>query len=104
MAQKINLQRNSNVNTEYKNYDLRFTIPRWNVYNFCFTTDITVNGETIYGVTLRAGINVVRQFNLPFTLYVINSDDILLDPITFSSIRLYILEEDDLKNLTRRIL
>lgn len=95
MAQLISLSRSANVNLDYKGKSLRFTIPRWNKYNFCFTTDLSVDDETIYGVALRSGVDVLRQFDLGFNLYVINADDIPLDPITFSALRLYILEESD---------
>ncbi len=97
MAKRIELSRSNNVNLEYNGNRIRFTIPRWNAYNFCFTSDISVNDETAYGVTLRSGIDVVRQFNFPFNLYVINADDIPLDAITFSALRLYILEQGDLE-------
>lgn len=99
MAQQINFKRYKNINFEYKGNTIRMTSPRWNQYTFCFMTDITCNEETIYGVTLRGGVNLMRQFNTPFNLYIINSEDIALDPITFNGLRAYILEDTDIQNI-----
>ncbi len=99
MAYKIELKRNSNINFEFNGDVIRLTAPRWNKYMYTLLTDITINGETVYGIPLRGGVDLLRQFNTPMNLYVINADNVISDPITQSALRLYVLEQTDLQEI-----
>lgn len=74
----------------------RFSAARWNNYMRCWVCDFQWNKVVVKSLALRAGSNVLKQFGVPFLLYIMNNSDPTIDPGKFTSITAYIIEDDEL--------
>lgn len=96
MAYKIQLRKGYGSTFDlYGKFEM--TALRWNPYMFCWLTDITYDGRTFKSLAIRGGYNILKQFSIPFTIYVVSTKDPTIDPINYGSIAMYIVEEGDVK-------
>lgn len=97
MAKSITIQYGYGANFDYNGVNYSLSVFRWNPYTYCWITDLTVDGKFTRGVTIRGGLNILRQYNTGINIYVLNTRDVLLDPIDFDTIYLVILESTDIQ-------
>jgi len=95
MAYKIQLRKGYGSTFDLDG-EFKMTALRWNPYMFCWLTDITYDGRTYRSLAIRGGYNILKQFSIPFTIYVVSSTDPTIDPINFGSITMYIVEKGDI--------
>ncbi|MGF6139034.1 hypothetical protein [Pseudomonas laurylsulfatiphila] len=74
----------------------RFSTVRWNNIMRCWVCDFQWNDVVVKSFALRAGTNMLKQFGVPFYLYIVNNAEPILDPGKFTSITAYIIEEGEL--------
>jgi len=99
MAKRINIKHDYGVGFDYEGKSYSLSALKWNPYTYCWLTDITVDTRVIYGVTIRSGVNILRQYGLDLNIYVINTVNITLDPIDFNTIYLFVFERGDLEEI-----
>ena len=73
-----------------------FTKCRWNNVMRCWVTDFTWNKVVVLSLALRSGTNMLKQYGVPFNLYIVNSAAPNLDPGNFSTLTAYIVDTADL--------
>lgn len=73
----------------------RFSALRWNNLMRCWVCDFQWNDVVVKSFALRSGTNTLKQFGVPFSLYIINNTNPTLDPGKFTSITAYIIEEGE---------
>jgi hypothetical protein len=74
----------------------RFSAVRWNNIMRCWVCDFKNGTAEINSLALRAGTDLLKQFGLPYSLYIVNNGSPGLDPGQFSSLTAYITEPGDL--------
>lgn len=80
---------------------VRFSTVRWNNIMRCWVCNFQWNDVVVNSFALRAGVNLLKQFGVPFNLYIVNNSNPVFDPGKFSSITAYIIEEGELVGLTQ---
>lgn len=70
----------------------RFSTVRWNNIMRCWVCDFKWGSVVVDSLALRAGTNILKQYGVPFSMYVVNNGSPELDPGKFSSITAYIIE------------
>lgn len=99
MGYRIPLSNKTGVTYDYKGVTT-FGPCRWNSYMQCWVTDFNFEDEVIVqSFALRGGVNCLRQFNIPYSIYVVNKANNKLDPGNFSSLVALIFEEGDLQSV-----
>lgn len=96
MAYRINIPYGSGVTFDYGG-KFTFSALRWNPYMFCWVCDLLFDDYLVKSLAIRGGVNILRKFNIPMNLYIVNSKDPTIDPIDYSSIVMYVLEQGDLQ-------
>lgn len=99
MAYKIPLSNTKGVSFDYIGVN-RFSALRWNLFMQCWVSDYSFDDDTtVYSLALRAGLNPLAQFGIPFAIYVVNNSNAELDPGNFSSLSAFIFTEADVQAL-----
>lgn len=75
---------------------VRFSACRWNNYMRCWVVDFSWNNVTVLSLALRSGTNILKQYGVPFNIYVVNNASPALDPGNFSTLTAYIVDPSDL--------
>lgn len=78
----------------------RFSAVRWNNFMRCWVCDFQWNNVVVNSFALRSGTNMLKQYGVPFYLYIVNNSNNALDPGKFSSITAYIIEPDEFPGVT----
>lgn len=95
MSYIVPLSNKSGITIDYQG-TTRFSAARWNNLMRCWVCDFQWNDVVVNSFALRAGTNRMKQFGVPFYLYIINNSEPTLDPGKFTSITAYIIEEGEL--------
>jgi hypothetical protein len=99
MAYKIPLSNKTGINFDYYGVN-RFSALRWNTFMQCWVCDYSFDEDiTVNSLALRAGINILQQFGIPFNIYIVNNSFSDLDPGNFGSLSAFIFTREDAQNL-----
>lgn len=99
MGYIIPLSNKTGITFEYKGVST-FGKVRWNYFMQCWVTDFNYEDKVIVqSLVLRGGINCLRQFNIPYSIYILNRANPKLDPGNFGSLTAVVLEESDIQSL-----
>ena len=63
----------------------------------CWICDFTWEEVVVNSLALRAGTDLLKQYSVPFMLFIVNNGSPTLDPGKFSSITAYIVEPSEYK-------
>lgn len=97
--QIIPLSKSANIYVDYLGGSLKFGKCEWNNNMRCWLSDVSFLGTTVNRVALRAGVNTLKQFGLPFAVLIVNKNNAALDPGNFESITAYIFDEEEIGEL-----
>lgn len=95
MSYQIPLSNKAGIIVDFQG-SVRFSMCRWNNIMRCWVTDFTWNNVTVLSLALRSGTNILKQYGVPFNIYVVNMASPTLDPGNFSTLTAYIVETADL--------
>lgn len=99
MAYYIPLSKDNNITFDYKGVSI-FGKLRWNKYMQCWVTNFNYEDKVIVNsLALRCGVNCLRQFGIPYSIYIVNKSNPKIDPGNFSTLAAIIFEEGDLQEL-----
>ena len=94
MSYIIPLSNKAGITTDVKGIT-SFGKCRWNPWMRCWVTDFRWNDAKVLSLALRAGTNILKQYGVPFNVYIVNNSSPTLDPGNFSTITAYIIEVAD---------
>lgn len=97
--QIIPLSKSANIYVDYQGGSLKVGRCQWNNNMRCWMADFSYLGMTVNRVALRAGTNLMKQFNFNFGVLVVNRNQPNLDPGNFDTIVAYILDEHEIGDL-----
>lgn len=96
MSYVVPLSDAGGVSLDYQG-NTRFSAVRWNNLMRCWVCDFQWESVLVNSLALRAGTDVLKQYGVPFYMYIVNNGSPALDPGTFSSITAYIIEPGEIK-------